>query len=110
GNAEALEPVLKALGMQVSVAGEDTGAAAAIKMVRSVMVKGMEAHTYECFVAAARAGVEDRVIASLAESFPNFDWARMIEYNLEPMGSHGARRAAQSAGAARTLRARGLGQ
>jgi len=108
GNAEALEPVLKALGMQVSVAGEDTGAAAAIKMVRSVMVKGMEALTYECFVAAARAGVEDRVIASLAKSFPNFDWPRMIEYNLERMASHGARRAAEMEEVADTLRELGL--
>ena len=46
--------------MRVSRAGSEIGAAAAIKMVRSVMVKGMEALTYECFVAAARAGVRTR--------------------------------------------------
>ena len=42
----------------------DTGAAAAIKMIRSVLIKGIEALTFECFVAAARAGVLDEVTAS----------------------------------------------
>jgi 3-hydroxyisobutyrate dehydrogenase-like beta-hydroxyacid dehydrogenase len=73
-------------------------------MVRSVMVKGMEALTYECFIAAARAGVTDEVMASLAKSFPTHDWAKMIEYNLERMASHGMRRAAEMEEVADTLR------
>ena len=48
------------LGMRVSVAGAEIGAAAAIKMVRSVMIKGIEALTLECFLAASRAGVDRR--------------------------------------------------
>jgi 3-hydroxyisobutyrate dehydrogenase-like beta-hydroxyacid dehydrogenase len=77
-------------------------------MVRSVMVKGMEALTYECFVAAARAGVTDDVIASLAKTYPALDFARMIAYNLERMASHGARRAAEMEEVADTLRELGL--
>jgi 3-hydroxyisobutyrate dehydrogenase-like beta-hydroxyacid dehydrogenase len=106
--AEAVAPVLQELTMKVAVAGSQIGAAAAIKMVRSVMVKGMEALTYECFVAAARAGVEDQVIASLAKSFPTLDWSRLIEYNLERMASHGARRAAEMEEVADTLRELGI--
>jgi 3-hydroxyisobutyrate dehydrogenase-like beta-hydroxyacid dehydrogenase len=107
-HAAAAEPLMRELGMNVACAGGEIGAAAAIKMVRSVMVKGMEALTYECFVAAARAGVTDEVVASLAKSFPGFDWAKAIAYNLERMASHGVRRAAEMEEVADTLRELGL--
>jgi 3-hydroxyisobutyrate dehydrogenase-like beta-hydroxyacid dehydrogenase len=94
--------------MRVSVAGGEIGAAAAIKMVRSVMIKGMEALTLECFLAAARAGVEDQIIASLSKSFPTLDWPKMVEYNLERMASHGTRRAAEMEQVADTLRELGV--
>ena len=106
--ADAIAPLLAELTMKVAVAGPAVGAAAAIKMVRSVMVKGMEALTYECFVAAARAGVEEQVIASLSKSFPAFDWSKAIEYNLERMASHGTRRAAEMEEVADTLRELGI--
>jgi 3-hydroxyisobutyrate dehydrogenase-like beta-hydroxyacid dehydrogenase len=106
--AEAIEPLLTELGMNATLAGPATGAAAAIKMVRSVMVKGLEALTYECFVAAARAGVTDQVMASLAKSFPGLDWSKTIAYNLERMARHGARRAAEMEEVADTLRELGL--
>jgi 3-hydroxyisobutyrate dehydrogenase-like beta-hydroxyacid dehydrogenase len=107
-HAEAIAPTLAELGMMASLAGLETGAAAAIKMVRSVMVKGMEALTYECFVAAARAGVKDAVVASLSKSFPSFDWDKAIAYNLERMANHGARRAAEMEEVADTLRELGV--
>ncbi len=107
-HAAAIAPLLAALGANADIAGETIGAAAAIKMVRSVMVKGMEALTYECFVAAARAGVEQEVMASLAKSFPNFDWANTVEYNLERMATHGTRRAAEMEEVADTLRELGI--
>jgi len=107
-HAEAVEPILQDLDMRTSRAGHEIGAAAAIKMVRSVMIKGMEALTYECFVAAARAGVTDEVIASLAKTFPTLDWSKIIEYNLERMASHGARRAAEMEEVADTLRELGV--
>ena len=46
-------PLLHELEMQLSVVGPETGSAAAIKMIRSVMIKGIEALTLECFLAAA---------------------------------------------------------
>lgn len=107
-HAKAVEPILQDLDMRTSRAGQEIGAAAAIKMVRSVMIKGMEALTYECFVAAARAGVTDEVIASLAKTFPTLDWSKIIEYNLERMASHGARRAAEMEEVADTLRELGV--
>src|SRR5262249_44585157 len=107
-HAEALAPLLQEFGMRASPAGPEIGAAAAVKMVRSVMVKGMEALTYECFVAAARAGVADQVIASLTKSYRAHDWPKSIEYNPERRASHGARRAAEMEEVADTLRELGL--
>ena len=106
-HAEEIVPMLRGLDMKTSVAGHEVGAAAAIKMVRSVMIKGIEALTLECFVAAARAGVVEQVMASLARSYP-LDWAKTIEYNLERMASHGARRAAEMVEVAETLRELGV--
>jgi 3-hydroxyisobutyrate dehydrogenase-like beta-hydroxyacid dehydrogenase len=107
-DAEAIAPALAALGMRASVAGAEVGAAAAIKMVRSVMIKGIEALTLECFLAAARAGVIDEVAASMRNNYPGLDWAKIVPYNLERMASHGERRAAEMEEVADTLRELGV--
>jgi 3-hydroxyisobutyrate dehydrogenase-like beta-hydroxyacid dehydrogenase len=107
-HAQAIAPALTALGMRVSVAGAETGAAAAIKMVRSVMIKGIEALTLECFLAASRAGVVDEVAASMKNNYPGLDWAKIVPYNLERMANHGERRAAEMEEVADTLRELGV--
>ena len=94
--------------MRASVAGAEIGAAAAIKMVRSVMIKGIEALTLECFLAASRAGVIDEVAASMKNNYPGLDWAKIVPYNLERMASHGERRAAEMEEVADTLRELGV--
>jgi hypothetical protein len=77
-------------------------------MIRSVMIKGVEALTLECFLAAQRAGVLDEVTASLKNNYPGLDWPQMSEYNIERMASHGERRAAEMEESAATLRELGL--
>jgi 3-hydroxyisobutyrate dehydrogenase-like beta-hydroxyacid dehydrogenase len=106
--AAAAEPALAALGMKTQIVGEEVGAAAAIKMIRSVMIKGMEALTLECFLAASRAGVFDQVAASLRNNYPTLDWNTLAEYNIERMASHGIRRAAEMREVADTLRELGV--
>jgi 3-hydroxyisobutyrate dehydrogenase-like beta-hydroxyacid dehydrogenase len=107
-HAEAVAPTLSALSMRASIAGPEIGAAAAIKMVRSVMIKGIEALTAECFLAAARAGVIDEVAASMKNNYPGLDWAKVVPYNIERMASHGERRAAEMEEVADTLRELGV--
>ena len=107
-HAEATLSIMQELGMKPSIAGPNIGQAAAIKMVRSVMIKGMEALTAECFLAATRAGVEPQIIASLTKSFPGLDWKRIVAYNLERMANHGTRRAAEMEEVADTLRELGI--
>jgi len=107
-HAEGISPLLHEMDMQFSVVGPEVGSAAAIKMIRSVMIKGMEALTLECFLAAARAGVLEEVTVSLKNNYPSLDWAKIADYNLERMASHGERRAAEMEESAATLRELGL--
>jgi len=107
-HAEAAAPELAGLTMRVSVAGSEIGAAAAIKMVRSVMIKGIEALTLECFLAASRAGVIDEVATSMKNNYPGLDWTKIVPYNLERMAAHGERRAAEMEEVADTLRELGV--
>src|SRR3954453_8575841 len=106
--AEPIAPLLREMDMQLDVVGDAVGGAAAIKMIRSVMIKGIEALTLECFLAASRAGVLDEVTASLKNNYPGLDWNTLSEYNLERMASHGERRAAEMEESAATLRELGL--
>jgi 3-hydroxyisobutyrate dehydrogenase-like beta-hydroxyacid dehydrogenase len=107
-HAEDIAPLLRELDMQFLVVGPEIGSAAAIKMIRSVMIKGMEALTLECFLAAARAGVLEEVTSSLKNNYPTLDWTKIADYNLERMASHGERRAAEMEESAATLRELGL--
>lgn len=106
--AEEISPLLRELEMQLTVISPEIGSAAAIKMIRSVMIKGIEALTLECFLAAARAGVLEEVTASLKNNYPTLNWVEIADYNLERMASHGERRAAEMEESAATLRELGL--
>ena len=77
--AERLLPELLALGFSGSVAGERPGAATAIKMVRSLFVKGLEAITVETLLAAEASGCFEEILASISGSFPGLDWPRFAE-------------------------------
>lgn len=106
--ADEAAEFLRGLEMQPVVAGTKIGAASSIKMLRSIMVKGMEALSAECLLAATRAGVDGEVMESLSRNFPGMDWPQQIAYNLERMVVHGQRRAAEMEEVALTLRDLGL--
>lgn len=107
-HAQAAMTVMQGLGMLPRIAGAGVGQASAIKMLRSVMVKGLEALTAECLLAARKAGVEAQVIASLQASDHGTDWQTKAAYNLERMMVHGTRRAAEMREVAATVAALGL--
>lgn len=101
--------LLQAMGFtRVRVIEGGIGAASAVKMIRSVVVKGIEALTAECMLAAEVAGVRDEVLASLDASERGRSWAERADYNLDRMLVHGTRRAAEMEEAARTLEALGI--
>jgi 3-hydroxyisobutyrate dehydrogenase-like beta-hydroxyacid dehydrogenase len=103
-HAEAGAASLRAMGFSdVRTVAGDIGAASAIKMIRSVMVKGIEALTAEMMAAATAAGVSDDVLTSLGP-----EWRERSAYNLERMTTHGMRRAEEMEEAAKTLVALGI--
>lgn len=102
--------ILAALGFtKVRVVGDEVGRASSIKMIRSVMIKGLEALSAECVLAASEAGVLDEVIGSLDASWPGADWGGRADYNLDRMMIHGARRSAEMEEVVRTLDDLGVG-
>lgn len=107
-HADAIAPLLKEMAMSLKVVPGDTGKAAAIKMVRSVMIKGLEALTLECFLAAKRAGIVDEVATSMQNNYPTLNFSEMADYNIERMASHGERRAAEMEESCATLRELGI--
>ena len=100
--------VLSELGFSFDVAGESVGSATAIKMVRSLFVKGLEAITVECLLAACASGCFDEVLASLSKSYPGLEWPKIAEYHFERSTRHGKRRAAEMLESGATLDELGL--
>jgi 3-hydroxyisobutyrate dehydrogenase len=77
-------------------------------MCRSVMIKGLEDLVIESFTAARAYGVEDAVVASLAETFPGIDWERQGTYFFQRAIEHGRRRAEEMREVAVTVADTGL--
>ena len=102
-HAEEAERVMKQLDMNVSVVEGPVGRASAIKLVRSIAVKGIEAICAEMLAAGRKLGVTDEVLASLDATYPGFGWAGRGAYALDRMMIHGERRAAEMEEAAKMV-------
>jgi 3-hydroxyisobutyrate dehydrogenase-like beta-hydroxyacid dehydrogenase len=95
-------------GMRCDVLSVTVGTAAAVKMCRSIVVKGLEALMCECVLGAGRYGAAAHVFASLNESFPGLDWQKLADYMVGRLVLHGERRAREMEEVAETLRAIGV--
>lgn len=102
--AAALSESLNKLGLRTRAVATRVGVASAIKMCRSVMIKGIEALTVECMTAARSYGAEKEVLASLAETFPSMGWTDDLpDYLISRVAEHGRRRAAEMREVVETL-------
>jgi 3-hydroxyisobutyrate dehydrogenase-like beta-hydroxyacid dehydrogenase len=108
GSAQDLGPLLGELGFDAKVASDQLGIASAVKMCRSVMIKGLEAMVIESFTTARAYGVEDAVLASLAETFPGINWEKQGAYFFQRVIEHGRRRSEEVREVAETVREIGL--
>jgi len=107
-HAEALRELMTPLGFSMEVASTRVGVASAIKMCRSVIIKGLESLVVESFTAARAYGVEERVLSSLHETFPALDWDELGSYLFSRTALHGKRRAEEMREVAATVREIGL--
>jgi 3-hydroxyisobutyrate dehydrogenase-like beta-hydroxyacid dehydrogenase len=102
--AESLAARLTRFGMNARAISSDIGVASAVKMCRSVVIKGIEALAVESMRAARHFGAEPQVLASLAETFPGMGWDEDLpDYLISRVAEHGRRRAAEMREVARTL-------
>ena len=106
--AAALAARLNGWGMDARAVSEQLGVASAIKMCRSVMIKGLEALVVESYAAARAYGVEEHVLPTLQETFPSIDWAAQGAYVFQRVAQHGQRRAEEMRESARTVREAGF--
>lgn len=95
--------LLDGFGFRFEAVGEQAGMASATKMVRSVIVKGIEALLLESLAAAWRLGVAEAVLSSLDAAFPEGTWREKADYFASRTGRHAARRAAELAEAVDAL-------
>ena len=107
-HAAALAPLLVSWGMDAKPVSEKLGVASAIKMCRSVMIKGLEALVIESYTTARAYGVEDHVLPTLAETFPSIDWEQTGAYFFSRVVQHGQRRAEEMREAANTVKEAGF--
>ena len=102
-HAAELAAVLSGWGMNATVVAAKIGVASAIKMCRSVMIKGLEALVIESYSTARAYGVEEHMIPTLYETFPGIDWNQQGAYFFSRVAQHGKRRAEEMRESANTV-------
>jgi 3-hydroxyisobutyrate dehydrogenase-like beta-hydroxyacid dehydrogenase len=102
--AAEISEQLAYIGMQPLPLSDEIGVASAVKMCRSIIIKGLEALTIECMFAARQYGAEDTVLKSLTATFPGLGWEdRFADYLIGRVVTHGRRRGAEMREVAQTL-------
>jgi len=95
-------------GMNLEDFGPEIGRASAVKMFRSIVVKGLEALLLECALGAERYGVTERVLDYVEAGYPGLDWNRLTHFLLGRTAIHGERRGHEMLEVADTLRSLGI--
>ncbi|MGX5734452.1 DUF1932 domain-containing protein [Bosea thiooxidans] len=106
--AVAASQVLNGLGMNLEPVSEVFGRASAMKLCRSIVIKGLEALMVDCAAACEAWDVKDPVFASLHATFPSIDFHKLAADMRERVATHGIRRSAEMREAAEMLAAAGL--
>jgi 3-hydroxyisobutyrate dehydrogenase-like beta-hydroxyacid dehydrogenase len=92
----------------VEVVSDEVGRAAATKLCRSVIVKGLESLLAESLLTARTFGVEREVLDSLPNILPPADWEAVAGYFISRSLQHGQRRSEEMEEAAATVAEAGV--
>ena len=93
--AEEVAVLLNEIGMNVTAVTTEPGRASAMKLCRSIMIKGIEALIVDCAAASKKWDVQKEVFASLEASFPGIKFDELATYMAQRVNQHGIRRAAE---------------
>ena len=108
-HATSAASLLHEIGMNVNPISEQVGVASAVKMCRSIIIKGLEAITVESMFTARRYGAEKLVLESLAATYPEMGWTTTLpDYLISRVAEHGKRRGAEMREAAQAVTDAGL--
>jgi 3-hydroxyisobutyrate dehydrogenase len=100
--------LVQPLDFNVEFVEEEVGLASATKMVRSIMMKGMEALYLECMRAAEHYGIEQQVLDSVDETIAGRTWTQNANRVIPRTVIHASRRADEMAQVALTLQEIGM--
>lgn len=96
--AQRFYELMTPYGMRITLAGEQPGAASAIKLVRSIFMKGVAALMLETMQAADAYGVADEVVSSLSRSLDGIPFEAHLDRLVTGTALHCTRRAAELKG------------
>ena len=96
--ASKFQEVMAPHGMKITLAGEKAGAASAIKLVRSIFMKGIASLMIEMLQAADAYGVSDEVVSSISKSMDGIPFTSHLDRLVTGSALHCTRRAAELKG------------
>ncbi len=94
--AQALRDLMNPWGLKIECVDGDVGAASGIKILRSVVMKGLEALLVECVLGARRYGIDQPVRDSLAKFINGRPFQQTANFLLTTDVIHAARRAEEA--------------
>jgi 3-hydroxyisobutyrate dehydrogenase-like beta-hydroxyacid dehydrogenase len=106
--AEAFRQAFASLGLNVTLVPGAPSAAAALKMLRSVVTKGMEAVIVEAMFAAFRAGVAREAFAAITEPMDAVKFSDFARMCLTSDPIHSGRRAEEMRSVSEVVRRLGV--
>ncbi|MGD1066073.1 MAG: DUF1932 domain-containing protein [Vulcanimicrobiaceae bacterium] len=106
--AQTFRDVFVPWGMRIEAVSPTLGDGSGIKIVRSIVMKGMEALLVECALCSARHGIQDLVFDSIAETMDARPYRESIEFLLRTDVIHAERRAEEAAMSAEACEEVGL--
>ncbi len=93
--SHSLSQLLNGFGFNTRSVSQALGAASTTKLLRSILIKGMETLFAESMESAGKVGMQDEVVASLQATYPGLDWQKVAGYQLSRATMHATRRAAE---------------
>ena len=96
------------LGFSIEVAGPEAGMAAAVKMLRSVVTKGIEALLVEALTAASLAGVRQEAMSGICKTMDATSFSKFLDMCIRTDVLHADRRSVEMDGVAAGLQELGL--
>ena len=106
--AKEVEKIFSSLGLTIRAISSDPKHPAAIKILRSVCLKGLVAVTYEMLKGAEKYGVSDQILESASEAMSKASFKDTLSNWLASTAIHARRRAKEMEEAIETLEKAGI--